>query len=82
MRARLTTTTTTTQPSRSRGRVRIPSRRVSNGTTSVRVAAGLTNSRNQFTRVNERGPLTKWRQTIDGVPVYGSVVTTRSDNRG
>ena len=45
-------------------------------------AAGIDDERNGFAQVSKRNNVTKWTQTIDGIPVYGSVLTTHNDERG
>ena len=45
-------------------------------------AAGIDDERNGFVQVAQKDNVTKWTQTIDGIPVYGSVLTTHNDERG
>ncbi|XP_067931751.1 virulence metalloprotease-like isoform X1 [Watersipora subatra] len=45
-------------------------------------AAGLEDSRNGFIKVLVKKNVTKWTQTIEGIPVYGSVLTTHNDELG
>ena len=40
---------------------------------------GVDATRTAFARVQADGDLTKWQQQVQGVPIYGSVVTTKSD---
>ena len=35
-----------------------------------------------FKKVKQRGSVAKWSQTVDGIPVYGSVITTHNDKFG
>lgn len=40
---------------------------------------GAEDSRSAFSKIQVKGELTKWQQKVTGIPVYGSVVTTKSD---
>ena len=39
-------------------------------------------SRSSFKKLLTKGNVTKWTQTVDGIPVYGSVLTTHGDEKG
>ena len=39
-------------------------------------------SQTSFNKIKQRGRVSRWSQTIDGIRVYGSVITTNSDKFG
>ena len=45
-------------------------------------AAGVDDERNGFTPVIKINNVTKWTQNIEGIPVYGAVLTTHNDEKG
>ena len=45
-------------------------------------AVGWDDKRNGFVKVGSRKNVTKWTETIEGIPVYGSVLTTHNNERG
>lgn len=45
-------------------------------------ATGLEDGRNSFVKVLQKNNVTKWIQTVEGIPVYGSVLTTHNDEEG
>ena len=52
------------------------------GALTPSAAAGLDDGRTGFVKVLEQDNVTKWTQTVNGIPVYGSVLTTHNDQRG
>ena len=59
----------------------IGARTVHYGIASPKQAIGLEDN-SEFVKVFQIGQTTKWIQTIDGVPVYGTVLTTHTDKQG
>ena len=45
-------------------------------------AVGLDEERNGFIKVLQKKGVAKWTQTIEGIPVYDSVLTTHNDEKG
>jgi len=61
----------------------LPLQRVSTLDTTPNFLVGVSrDSRSAFKKVASRNNVTKWTQTVDGIPVYGSVLTTHGDEQG
>ena len=60
----------------------IASKPLTTGALTPSAAAGVDDERNSFVKVLQKDNVTKWTQTIEGIPVYGSVLTTHNDEKG
>ena len=52
------------------------------GAITPSAAVGLNDDVNGFKKVLTKDNVTKWSQTVSGIPVYGSVLTTHNDEKG
>lgn len=60
----------------------IPSTPITPGVITPIDAVGIHDDRNAFVKTSEWSNVTKWTQTVNGIPVSGTILTTHRNYQG